>query len=270
MEQAHSQAFDKSFSLITERERVLKQQEVMKLGDALRYYVGLMNETEYQRPHHRAEKEKEKPQKHDIGSKISFTSFEKGKGKYSSQLIFSNAIQTADAVKMAYKLGTNYSITPVAETLRKSIKESFINSDKMPWPPSVEYLKNIEGVVPEELEMFSKIVLSGSKDCDITILFDTGHGNKKRLINITNLSKHYAEQMCEAMLALHAFTACDSVSSFRCIGKFTCALYGKSKSESIDEVRHLMLKSKCDGDISVDSPTSSTSTWLDCLRVGHA
>jgi len=68
MEQAHSQAFDKSFSLITERERVLKQQEVMKLGDALRYYVGLMNETEYQRPHHRAEKVKEKPQKHDIGS----------------------------------------------------------------------------------------------------------------------------------------------------------------------------------------------------------
>ena len=108
------------------------------------------------------------------------------------------------------------------------------------------------------------------------------------------------------MLALHAFTGCDSVSSFRGIGKikpfklllkspahcdalkhlgddwnvdddlligcekFTCALYGKSKSESVDEVRHLMLKSKCDGDISVDSLTSSTSTWLDCLRVGHA
>ena len=50
---------------------------------------------------------KEKLQKHDIGSKISFKSFEKGKGKYSSQLIYSNSIETADAVKMAYKLGTN-------------------------------------------------------------------------------------------------------------------------------------------------------------------
>jgi len=30
----------------------------------------------------------------------------------------------------------------------------------------MEYLKNIEGVVPEELKMFFKIVLSGSKDCE--------------------------------------------------------------------------------------------------------
>ena len=138
------------------------------------------------------------------------------------------------------------------------------------------------------------ILLYHARKIDITILFDTGHGNKKRLINITNLSKHYTEQMCEAMLALHAFTGCDSVSSFRGIGKikplklllkspahcdalrhlgddwnidddllsgcekFTCALYGKCKSESVDEVRHLMLKSKCDGDISVDSLKSST------------
>ena len=105
-----------------------------------------------------------------------------------------------------------------------------------------------------------------------TILFDMGLGNKKRLINITNLSNHYSEEMCEAMLALHAFTGCDSVSSFRGIGKvklvklllkspehcqalehlgdnwdvddslllmcekFTCAPYGKSKLENVDEV----------------------------------
>lgn len=112
------------------------------------------------------------------------------------------------------------------------------------------------------------ILLYHAREIDITILFDTGHGNKKRLINITNLSKHYTEQMCEAMMALHAFIGCDSVSSFRGIGKikplklllkspahcyalmhlgddwnvdedlligcekFTCALYEKSKSES--------------------------------------
>ena len=164
MEQAHRQSFDKLCSLITER--VLVQQEIMKLSDALQYYVGLMNATEYQCPDYRAEKVIAKLLKHDIGSKISFTSFEKGKGKYSSQLIFSNAIETADAVKLAYKLGTNDSIAHVAETLRESIKESFINSDKMSWPPSVEYLKNIEGVGPEELERFLKIVLSGSKYCE--------------------------------------------------------------------------------------------------------
>ena len=65
---------------------------------------------------------------------------------------------------MAYKLGTNDSIAQVAETLRESIKQSFINSDKMAWPPLVEYLKNTEGVLPEEIERVLKIVLSGSKD----------------------------------------------------------------------------------------------------------
>ena len=59
------------------------------------------------------------------------------------------------------------------------------------------------------------ILLYHVRKIDITILFDAGHGNKKRLINIKNLSKHYTEQMCEAMLALHAFTGCDSVSSFK-------------------------------------------------------
>ena len=37
------------------------------------------------------------------------------------------------------------------------------------------------------------ILLYHAREIDITILFDTGHGNKKRLINSTNLSKHYTE-----------------------------------------------------------------------------
>ena len=63
------------------------------------------------------------------------------------------------------------------------------------------------------------ILLYHTRKIDIIILFHTGHGNKRRLINITNISKHYTDEMCEAMLALHAFTGCDSVSSFRGIGK---------------------------------------------------
>ena len=129
MEQAYSQSFDKLCNLITER--VLQQQEIMKLSDALRYYVGFMSATKYPCPDYRAEKVKQKLQKHDIGSKISFRSFDIGKGKFSSQLILSNALETSDAVKLAYKLGTNDSIAQVAETLRESIKQSFINSDKM-------------------------------------------------------------------------------------------------------------------------------------------
>ena len=68
MEQAHSHSFDKLCNLITER--VLQQQEIMKLSDALRYYVGFMSATKYPCPDYRAEKVKQKLQNHDIGSKI--------------------------------------------------------------------------------------------------------------------------------------------------------------------------------------------------------
>ena len=38
------------------------------------------------------------------------------------------------------------------------------------------------------------------------VLYETGHGNKKRLLNITELSQHYVNK-CDALLGLHAFTA---------------------------------------------------------------
>ena len=68
MEQAHSQSFDKLCNLITER--VLQQQEIMKLGSALRYYVGFMCATKYPCPDYRAEKVKQKLQNHDIGNYV--------------------------------------------------------------------------------------------------------------------------------------------------------------------------------------------------------
>lgn len=44
-------------------------------------------------------------------------------------------------------------------------------------------------------------------------------GTKKRLINISQVSQHYGENMCNALLGLHGFTGCDYVSSFTGIGK---------------------------------------------------
>ncbi len=138
------------------------------------------------------------------------------------------------------------------------------------------------------------ILLYHARKIDITILFDTGHGNKKHLLNITRLSQHYSEQMCDTMLNLHAFTGCDSVSCFKGIWKikplklllkwpvycdilkylgedwnlnedlisgcvkFTWTLYGKAKYQSIDEV--LMLKSKCD-EIIILQMTSLYFRW---------
>ena len=127
---------------------------------------------------------------------------------------------------------------------------------------------------------------------NITLLFDTGKGNKRRLINISDLSKEYSEELRSALLGLHAFTGCDSTSAFKGIGKIkpikliqkvtkfceplgrlgeeweisddtvqqleelTCALYGKSRFSDIDEVRHVIIKSKCKENSDMISPSA--------------
>jgi hypothetical protein len=53
----------------------------------------------------------------------------------------------------------------------------------------------------------------------VTILFDTGTGDKKRLINITKLAQQYQLELCRALLGLHAFTRCDTMSSLRGLEK---------------------------------------------------
>ncbi len=85
LEQAHTLAFEKVCNLI--QEMVIIQQEIMKLHDLCRYYTGLLETTNFPNTDYRAEKMNAKLQKHDIGNKISFTSFEQGSGKYSSQLV---------------------------------------------------------------------------------------------------------------------------------------------------------------------------------------
>ena len=54
---------------------------------------------------------------------------------------------------------------------------------------------------------------------NITILFDTGSGNKKRLINISEMAKSLTPMFCSALLSLHVFTGCDTTSAFKGIGK---------------------------------------------------
>ena len=53
----------------------------------------------------------------------------------------------------------------------------------------------------------------------VTILFNTGTGNKEMLIDITKLAQQYQQELCTAFLGLHAFTRCDTTSAFQGIGK---------------------------------------------------
>ena len=115
----------------------------------------------------------------------------------------------------------------------------------------------------------------------IDVVFDTGNGNRRRLINISEMSKVLTQNQCSALLGLHAFSHCDTTSAFKGIGKvkpiqlllkekkfenvlskigdswhideglidsleeFTCALYGRKKDTDINKVRADKLKEKC-------------------------
>ena len=68
-------------------------------------------------------------------------------------------------------------------------------------------------------DIFFLIILHFVLTFTITILFDTVTGNNKQLINVTELANGLTQEYCTALLALHAFTHCDTTSAFRGKGK---------------------------------------------------
>ena len=55
------------------------------------------------------------------------------------------------------------------------------------------------------------------------VLFHTGRGNLTRTIDVTAVHNHYGKDVSEALIGLHSFTGCDSVSAF----------YGKVKTKAL-------------------------------------
>lgn len=107
-----------------------------------------------------------------------------------------------------------------------------------------------------------------------SIYFDTGTGNKRRLISIKAVVEKIGVQFSKALLGFHAFTGCDTTSAFMRKGKvrpfkllqkretfidtfirlgesdvlsndvidslesFVCAMYGKGRSCQVNDVRY--------------------------------
>ena len=63
------------------------------------------------------------------------------------------------------------------------------------------------------------ILLHFASEIDCTLLFDTGVGNSKRLINISEIAEQFGKKRCTALMGLHVFTGCDTSSAFKGIGK---------------------------------------------------
>ena len=114
------------------------------------------------------------------------------------------------------------------------------------------------------------------------VYFDTGAGNKRRLLSIKAIceARHDIEELWDALLGLHAFSGCDSVSAFvrkgkiqplKCLLKnrnfipcfmslgncpdmtdnvmhelerFVCSLYGRPGNDNVNKVRYDIFKQK--------------------------
>lgn len=112
-----------------------------------------------------------------------------------------------------------------------------------------------------------------TSDISRTILFDTGVGNKRRLLNVNEILADKGEDICSVLPAIHCFTGCDTTSAFvrkgktvpfrlvqknpeyistlaklgqdhECteellydIEKFVCCIYGKPKYSEVNKLR---------------------------------
>ena len=114
---------------------------IVKLSDTSRYYVTLLEKSDFPNAEYKSEKLKHKLLKHELGGKIAFISLNKRKGKFSLQLIFSTVISQAQAITTAYNVCTEDSLSQVEARLRDVIRNSFHNSEKMPWPHTASYLQ---------------------------------------------------------------------------------------------------------------------------------
>ena len=146
------------------------------------------------------------------------------------------------------------------------------------------------------------ILLHHASKILVDLLFDTGFGNSRRLINVSELARSLGEQQSSALMVLHVLTGCDTTSAFkgkgkltpikviqksdefqkslvkvgetwdvddsvtRSIEKLTCVLYGNKKLACVNKLRLQLLQKKCNNEDKLD-PTKSVdlSSLPPCL-----
>ena len=65
------------------------------------------------------------------------------------------------------------------------------------------------------------LMLAHKTEIRSLLIFDTGSGNNRRLIDINKVYEQLGSRLCNALIGFHDFTGCDSTSSFHGKGKVT-------------------------------------------------
>ena len=83
------------------------------------------------------------------------------------------------------------------------------------------------------------------KDIHLTVLFDTGVGNKRRLLNINNIVQNIGDKICTVLPAIHCFTGCDTTSAFVCRGKLVPIKQIEKSPQFIQILRRVGQEKNC-------------------------
>lgn len=164
---AHQNAFSAVLDLI--QERVIEQNEVVRLASLRLLYIQELERYGFPNPNFRGEKLKSRLESHDISEYIAFAKVNPGnKGFITYNLVYSASTSVADAVAFAYKLGSTDKYEDMALLLRSIIQRAYKESTPLPWPPTADDLevKSSDEILPHELLKFLNFVISGEADMD--------------------------------------------------------------------------------------------------------
>ncbi|EDO46758.1 predicted protein [Nematostella vectensis] len=149
------------------QEHVIREKEVLELSALRSIYVSDLEKAGFPNPQYRGEKLKARLEHHVVGQSINFTKVNLGdRGCICYNLVYSADISVADAIAHGNKLGSVDKYKDVALYLRTLIRQAFMQSHPLPWPPTADELDiNVANeVLPSELTNLLNFVLSGSSE----------------------------------------------------------------------------------------------------------
>ena len=83
--------------------------------------------------------------------------------------------------------------------------------------------------ISPDTDVFILILLRFVRHINQTVLFETGTGDKRRLVNVQAVAKDLGDEVNLALVALHAFTGFDTTSAFVRRGKVKPLTHLKKK-----------------------------------------
>ena len=80
-------------------------------------------------------------------------------------------------------------------------------------------LSNAKTIVVSTPDTNVLVLARYCKEINFRIVLDTVTGNKRRLLNVTDIVQNKSEDICAVLPAIHCFTGCDSTNAFVRCGK---------------------------------------------------